>query len=195
MHPRAEVSAVAPAVTPTPASLLTTIARWSSHPSVLRLGSSLLGAVTAVGAFVLLAVGLVAAVLLIGRVRDTSLGGLVSGLASGALPISVVGALTLSGIVVVSFACGGFVACRVVEAEVRRQSFAVWAWAVLLPALFLLVGLLSMARGVVASVPVTGALLLFLATLATMALLGCLLGGETAHRARGRATAAAALRS
>lgn len=188
MHTGAEVSA-GPSATPAPASLLTTITRWSSQPSVLRLGASLLGAVTAVGAFVLLLVGLVATALLIGRISDTSPGGLISGLASGALPISVFGALSLSAVVVVSFACGGFVACRIAPGDVGRQSFAVWAWAVLLPALFLLVGLLSMARSVVASVPVTGTLLLFSTTLATMALLGCMLGGETAHRARRSAVA------
>ncbi|MGQ0464426.1 MAG: hypothetical protein ACT4QG_03795 [Sporichthyaceae bacterium] len=180
-----------PASASIPTSTLAMVARWSSHPGLIRLGASLLGAVTAVGAFVLLAVGLLATVLLIGRVRDTSPGGIVSGLASGAAPISVIGALTLSGIVVVSFACGGFVACRITDAPVQTQSLAVWGWAVLLPALFLLGALLSVAREVVSSVPVTGALVLFLATLATMALLGCMLGGETARRARGAAAARA----
>lgn len=184
------MSAVAPAATPVPAPTLTTIARWSSHPALLRLGASLLGAVTAVGAFVLLTVGLCATVLLVARLRDSTPGGVAAGLTSGAAPISVLGALTLSGIVVVSFACGGFVACRIAEAEVRRQSFAVWAWAVLLPAVFLLAGLLSAARSVISAVPANRSLFVFLATLATMALLGCVLGGETAHRARGRSCVA-----
>lgn len=188
MHPRAEVSAVASAATPVSAPTLTTIARWSSKPGLIRLGASLLGAVTAVGALVLLTVGLFATVLLIARLRDSTPGGVAAGLTSGAAPISVLGALALSGIVVASFACGGFVACRIAEAEVRLQSFAVWVWAVLLPALFLLAGLLSAARDVIAAVPANRSLFVFLATLATMALLGCLLGGETAHRARGRAS-------
>ena len=112
---------------------------------------------------------------------DSSPGALATGLASDAAPVSLIGALLLSAIVVTAFACGGYVAGRLAGGGVRTQAVAVWAWAVLLPLALGLVALLSAARDVVAALAPNGAVVVLLLTLATMALLGALLGGETAR--------------
>ncbi len=130
---------------------------------------------------VLLIVGAFAAALLVSRVQDTSPGALASGLASDAAPVSVIGALLLSAIVVTAFACGGYVAARLAGGGARAQAVAVWTWAVLLPVFFALAALLSSARDVVTALRPDGAAALLMATLATMALLGALLGGESAR--------------
>lgn len=145
---------------------------------------ALVGALTAIGTMVLCSAVVLAVALMVSQLRDTSPGSLAAGLASGALRISILGALVLSVIVLMSFACGGYVAARLGEGDGRRQAVAVWAWALLLPVLFVLGALASAAHEVVTAVRPNGAGTVLLATLATMALLGALFGGETAGGSR-----------
>lgn len=182
MHTRAEVSAASTAVPSVTAPALFVSA--DARRRVATTAAGLLGAVTAIGAAVLLLTGVFALALMVSRVRDTSPGALIGGLASDAAPISVIGALLLSTIVVTAFGCGGYVAARLGGSNPRAQAIAVWVWAVCLPALLLLVALLSAAREVVTAMRPNGAVVLLLLTLATMALLGSLIGGESARRTR-----------
>ncbi|MGQ0844830.1 MAG: hypothetical protein ACT4QF_11905 [Sporichthyaceae bacterium] len=158
--------------------------RAAAAPRPMALATSLLGAVTAVGAFVLLVAGVLASALLVARMRDATPLGLASGLASGSVPVSVVASLVLSAVVVISFACGGYVSARLNGANERRQAVAVWAWSVVLPTLLAVVLLVSVARSVLTALHPRGDVVLLLLTLGAMALLGALLGGESAQRAR-----------
>lgn len=155
-----------------------------SSERVRHAAIALVGALTAIGTMVLSSVAVLAVALVVSHVRDTSPGSLAAGLAAGALRISIVGALVLSAIVLVSFGCGGYVAARLSEGDGRRQAVAVWVWAMLLPVLFVLGALASAAHDVVTTVRPNGAGTVLLATLAMMALLGALLGGETVRGSR-----------
>lgn len=182
MLSRAEVSALKPAVGPLgpPASW----ARLLPHPRLVGVAAGLLGAVTALGMVVLLTVGALTLALVVSRLRDTSPGALASGMSSDVAPVSVVGALLLSAIVVTAFACGGYVAGQLAGTGMRAQAVAVWAWAVLLPMFLIFTALVSAARDVVTELQFNGAVFILLATLATMALLGALFGAETARLAQ-----------
>jgi hypothetical protein len=189
VHLRAEVSTLSPAV-----RKVLPLGGVVARPRLAAIAASLLGAVTALGMVVVLLVGAVTLALVVSRLRESSPGSLASGLVSETAPVSVLGALLLSAIVVTGFACGGYVAARLAGTGMRAQAFAVWGWAVVLPVALLGATLLSAARDVVAQLSFNGAVLVLLLTLASMALLGALLGAETARLATRPAPVARASR-
>jgi hypothetical protein len=171
-------------VRPTVPPALRLSARPRAHAPVrLDVGAGLLGALTTVGLLMLSAVVMALSLLLsVQRGADA----LTTGLTDASLTTNLLVALLLAAIVLVSFATGGYVAARLAAAGGRMQGVLVWACAMAVPALGVLLSAAgnSLARTVLDAVTEDPALLTLTLSVLVGGLLGALLGADAAGRHR-----------
>lgn len=169
-----------------PALRLSARPRARGHVRSLDLGAGLLGALATAGLLMLSAVVMLLSLLLsMQRGADA----LTTGLTDASVTTNLLMALLLTAIVLVSFAIGGYVAARLAAAGGRMQGAVVWACAMAVPALGILLAAAgnSLARTVLDAVTDDPALLTLTLSVLVGGLLGALLGADAAERHRSTA--------
>ncbi|HEY2833639.1 MAG TPA: hypothetical protein VGJ14_14515 [Sporichthyaceae bacterium] len=169
-----------------PPALRLSAPRARGYLRSLDAGAGLLGALATVGLLMLSGVVLLGSLLLSVQ-RDAN--ALTSGLTDASLSTNLLMALLLTAIVVVSFATGGYVAARLATTGGRLQGVAVWACAMTVPALGVLLAAAgnTLARTVLDAVTDDPALLTLTLSVLAAGLLGALLGADAAQRHRSAA--------
>jgi hypothetical protein len=147
------------------------------------LTAGLLGALTTAGLLLLSAVIMVLTLLLAMRRGADALA---TGLTDASLVTNLLMAVLLGGIVLVSFATGGYVAARLSTAGGRAQGVVVWGWAMVIPVLGTVVAAAGdgAAAQVLDAITDDGAVVILTLSAIVGGLLGALLGADAAGRNR-----------
>jgi hypothetical protein len=149
----------------------------------VNLAAGFLGALTAAGLLLLVALSAALLTVLVGTTQRGA-GALGDTLTEATLVSSLTMAGVLAGVVVLPFVAGGYVGARLAPVDPRAQGIVVWGWAVLPLALCALLALVSggpARHGVTVVVGDPATTVLLMSGLA-LSLLGSLLGADLARR-------------
>jgi hypothetical protein len=112
----------------------------------IKVGSALLGWLTATGTVLVLTAVLAAIGAAIGLGNNVTVTDVANTASSDADTVGIVGGITIAVILLVAYFCGGYVAGRMARFNGAKQGLAVWLWAVLIAAVLAAVGLIAGAQ-------------------------------------------------